>query len=420
MAMQKGSDMIKIKHIICCGIVLCAVWAITATSVAAQSYAIGHMSVAYEDSSRNNRQISTEIYYPATVEGDDTPIAEPPANTGFPVIAFGHGYLMTVDTYAHIWEALVPDGFIVLLPNTESNLFPSHLDFGKDQAFIIAALHAEGQNPDSPFHEKLSSTAAVMGHSMGGGASFLAVEHYDGITAIANLAAAETTPSAIAAAMEITIPALLFGGTLDCVTPPDVHQMPMFDALSSDCKTFLNVIGGSHCQFGEPNFLCELGETACPDPDITYDEQHAVVFDFLTPWLKYQLLGDSNGWATFQALLQDDPRVQVQHMCDETGLSQQPDSRPGMIHLQQNYPNPFQPPTFIPFQLNRPSRVVLEIYNTAGQRVRTLVDHNETAGFKSVQWDGRNNVGEPAASGMYLYRLKIGQTIETRRMLLLR
>lgn len=88
--------------------------------------------------------------------------------------------------------------------------------------------------------------------------------------------------------------------------------------------------------------------------------------------------------------------------------------------LRQNYPNPFNPTTTIRYEIPVSGHVGLRVYNTAGQLVRTLVDHEESPGFKSAQWDGRNDHGEPVASGLYFYRLETGDYQQTRRMLLLK
>jgi flagellar hook assembly protein FlgD len=68
-------------------------------------------------------------------------------------------------------------------------------------------------------------------------------------------------------------------------------------------------------------------------------------------------------------------------------------------------PNPFNPETTIEYSLPRPSFVKLEIYDTAGHLVRTLVNELHQAGVKSVVWDGRNNLGQRVPSGVYVCRI---------------
>ena len=93
---------------------------------------------------------------------------------------------------------------------------------------------------------------------------------------------------------------------------------------------------------------------------------------------------------------------------------------PDAFRLQQNYPNPFTGKTQIEFALPDPGHVTLEVYNVLGQRVRTLVNDGVQAGYHSVAWDGRNDAGETAASGLYVYVLQTESQQASGRMVLLR
>ncbi len=88
--------------------------------------------------------------------------------------------------------------------------------------------------------------------------------------------------------------------------------------------------------------------------------------------------------------------------------------------LALNYPNPFAAHTTIRFQLPARQAVSLQIYNTAGQLVRTLIQAPYAPGEHAVAWDGRNEQGQPVGSGVYFYRLQAGAHTETRKMALLR
>lgn len=90
------------------------------------------------------------------------------------------------------------------------------------------------------------------------------------------------------------------------------------------------------------------------------------------------------------------------------------------FELAQNYPNPFNPSTTIAFALPYRSHVRLEIYNAIGQLVRTLCDSDLPAGSSRVVWDGRDNKGGDAASGVYFYCLKADNHTIARKMLLLK
>lgn len=93
---------------------------------------------------------------------------------------------------------------------------------------------------------------------------------------------------------------------------------------------------------------------------------------------------------------------------------------PRVSSLAQNFPNPFNPLTAVRFSLMRKGPVSLRIYNVAGQLVKTLLDEVRDAGTQTVTWDGRNNGGRLCASGVYFYRLKAGEFIDTKKMVLLR
>ena len=96
---------------------------------------------------------------------------------------------------------------------------------------------------------------------------------------------------------------------------------------------------------------------------------------------------------------------------------------PEKTALLANYPNPFNPETWIPYELSEPADVVLTIYAIDGQLVRTLALGHQPAGVyqsrsRAVYWDGRNEVGEPVASGIYFYTITAGGFTATRRMLI--
>lgn len=97
-----------------------------------------------------------------------------------------------------------------------------------------------------------------------------------------------------------------------------------------------------------------------------------------------------------------------------------PDGTPRGFALRQNYPNPFNPTTTIAYDLDAATRVTLNVFDTGGRRVRTLVDQAQGAGRQSVQWDGLDSAGRRVASGVYFYRLDAAGRAETRRMILLK
>ena len=93
-------------------------------------------------------------------------------------------------------------------------------------------------------------------------------------------------------------------------------------------------------------------------------------------------------------------------------------SFPENFYLEQNYPNPFNPVTMINYQLPMSNDVELSVYNLLGQKVATLVSEKQKAGYHQVKWDASRTTG--MASGIYLYRLRAGQYIDTRKMVLIK
>jgi hypothetical protein len=93
---------------------------------------------------------------------------------------------------------------------------------------------------------------------------------------------------------------------------------------------------------------------------------------------------------------------------------------PGVWKLAQNFPNPFNPVTTIGYSMKEKGVVTVKIYNVAGQLVRTLVDGVKDAGSYKAVWDGKNNGGFKAASGIYFYKMKTAGFSATKKMVLLR
>ena len=92
----------------------------------------------------------------------------------------------------------------------------------------------------------------------------------------------------------------------------------------------------------------------------------------------------------------------------------------GFFGLSDNYPNPFNPSTQIRYEIPEAGEVSLVVYNVLGQEVRRLVQGQQSAGVYRVMWDGKDALGRPVSSGVYLYRLTSGTFSEARRMLLLK
>ena len=289
---------------------------------------IGVRTITYNDPERTGgvgsgggpgRQIECAVYYPATSAGNNTPVA----NGEFPVVVFGHGFAMQWSAYQNVWEFLTPQGFILIFPKTESSIFPapSHNDFGLDLALAANRMLADNENVASPFYQKVNGNSAIMGHSMGGGATVLAAQNNNSIKTIIGLASAETNPSAVAAAENVSVPALILSGSADGVTPPSEHHLPIFNALESTCKSFVSITGGAHCYFANTDFACDFGEgTASTGISISRAEQQGFMNSLILPWLTFYLKEDCAGFTEFMETANTSGLV-PNHECDYTPIS---------------------------------------------------------------------------------------------------
>lgn len=93
---------------------------------------------------------------------------------------------------------------------------------------------------------------------------------------------------------------------------------------------------------------------------------------------------------------------------------------PANYTLLQNYPNPFNPSTTIRYGLPAASQVQVTVYDVRGEQVATLIAEQQSAGWHSVQWDGRNEIGRQVSTGVYFYRLVAEDFVETKKMVLMK
>ncbi|MYC74413.1 T9SS type A sorting domain-containing protein, partial [Candidatus Poribacteria bacterium] len=154
-----------------------------------------------------------------------------------------------------------------------------------------------------------------------------------------------------------------------------------------------------------------LGESiAAAAPSIlTMDDIHRLDPAMVQTWIAQAQI-ENDGSAAFREGIANLQRLLALLIPEETALL-------------ANYPNPFNPETWIPYQLSEPAEVTLRIYSVNGVLVRTLVLGHLPAGIyqsqsRAAYWDGRNDVGESVASGVYFYTLTAGDFTATRKMLI--
>jgi dienelactone hydrolase len=291
-------------------------------------FEVGHLSATYIDPTRSDRSIACEVYYPSTSAGDAVPVAE----GTFPFIAFGHGFVMDYTAYQNITDALVASGYVMIYVETEGGFAPSHADFGLDLAYVADHFFEENATAGSLFQSHLIDRCAIMGHSMGGGATWLAANTSESVDCIAGLAPAETNPSAIAAASNVNVPALVLSGSSDAVTPPADHHIPIYEGTASECKIFVDILNGSHCGYADSGSLCDFGEFGFNG--LSRAEQQVITHDLLQAFFDFHLKDLSTGNTTLQNYddAQINTAIQIDCVVSIDDTSEQ--------HVIQLYPNP--------------------------------------------------------------------------------
>ena len=93
---------------------------------------------------------------------------------------------------------------------------------------------------------------------------------------------------------------------------------------------------------------------------------------------------------------------------------------PAVYSIHQNYPNPFNPMTTINYELPRKGFVNIRVYDLMGRNIRSLLNMVQDAGYRSVQWNATNDLGQPVTAGMYIYTIQAGDFRQTKKMLLLK
>ena len=293
------------------------------------SYPVGHLKITYTDAARSNRSIPCHIYYPGISAGNNADVAQ----GSFPVLVFGHGFIMAdPDLYNYLWDSLASKGYICVFPTTEGGSLmpvPDHPEFGKDLAFLNLKLKQENTNASSPFYQKVADTSAIIGHSMGGKASVIACKDNAEVTTMINFAAALDDPPVGGTPVDVlkdyapyvTVPSLIVSAEFDCVAPPDKNQVPLYDAVSAECKYYVMIKGGGHCYFaskaGSSLLKCETGEFRCRDKfEIDRAEQGIRILEVITPYLDFMLKGDSAGWVNFNNIIEENTKYTCQKACN--------------------------------------------------------------------------------------------------------
>lgn len=294
---------------------------------------VGTTTLTLTDPTRNNRAIPLNVFYPSASSGAEAA----PAPGVYPVIAFGHGFVMQPTEYGTLGEGLAAAGYVVAFVGTETSFSPNHAELGLDLLFTAAQLPVLSAQPGSLLSGHVLPRRAIAGHSMGGGATWLAAAAAASagtpIDCIAGLAPAETNPSAIAAAASVAVPALVLSGDADAVTPPAEHHLPIYNGTAAPCRAFVSILEGSHCGYADGGGLCDLGELFFNGLD--RPTQTALTLDLLTAWFDFHLKDDEAAWPAFASYDASSPHTSTTIDCASAVAA------PTTSALPAAYPNPF-------------------------------------------------------------------------------
>jgi len=93
---------------------------------------------------------------------------------------------------------------------------------------------------------------------------------------------------------------------------------------------------------------------------------------------------------------------------------------PARMSLGQNYPNPFNPVTTLVYELSEDALVSMSVHDLSGRLVKDLISEQQSAGHRTIKWNATNNSGQPVSAGVYLYKIQIGDMMQTKKMVLLK
>lgn len=385
--------------------ILLSIFSLIGLTSLAQTFPVGHMSINFKDASRttsgysisggittstvNGRDIGTEVYYPATVAGNNQPVA----SGQFPVVVFGHGFVMGWDSYDNIYNQLASKGYIVLLPRTEGSASPTHAEFGADLKFLANAGMSLNTTATptalATFNGKVLQKSAIGGHSMGAGSSFLGAASNTSITCLFNFAAATTNPSSINSASLVTVPTLMISGARDCVADTTV-QNSHYNALNTSTKFHVILKQLTHCDFGNgSNFNCTFGQgTSGCGNQVSNSLAFPRYMNYLQNFLDNQLKNDCAAGQRFMdtvntsSSLRSGVKKLGSIVCITTRLNNNNDVLNANI-----FPNPASDEITIKFstELNEPAQI--QLFDIAGRVVleQTIAKNESTLNIESLE-----------------------------------
>jgi M6 family metalloprotease-like protein len=180
---------------------------------------------------------------------------------------------------------------------------------------------------------------------------------------------------------------------------------------ASGATVLLQIDGSAFAKVGSAELV--LGAATIPSTSLEWVGKDRVIAEF-------DLTGAANGFYDVVVYNPYQSSGVLAASYEVTGATGIGDETPKQFVLRPNYPNPFNPSTSIRFDVATRSDVTLRVYDVSGALVRTLVNEPKDAGSYVVEWNGRNDQGSPASSGVYFYRLTAPGFSDVRKMTLIK
>ncbi len=344
-----------------------------------------------ETVNRDSRTMNCRIYYPALSDGENALVDS--TQGPYPIIAFGHGFLMQTGYYISLLKQLSSHGFIVIAPQFSDT---QHGELGKDLIACLNHIKNLSRTPGNRFYQLAdTSRTGVSGHSMGGGASLLSTIYDTTIIVAAPFAAAETTPTIIGSINNTRSWIYLISAQNDGITPPATTQIPMYNNTPGK-KGLLTLKGGNHTKFMDTGIF----DWTDPRGYLSRTRQIYLSQKYLTAVMRYLLKGEYYyGTFSFGDSVAADTSVILE---TTVGVRGDGANLPTGFSVSQNYPNPFNPVSRVEYSLPAPALVTVTVYGIGGEEAGRIFEGYKERGTHGFEI----NAGKLAlSSGVYLYKL---------------
>ncbi len=374
-------------------------WCLLAPTIVATAGEPRQWHLSLTDPARDDRPVAALVLGPA----------EAPAPC--PVAVLGHATATPVSYYHYLAEPLARSGWLVVLPTTEGGLLADQAALAADMLWLARLLRDGSPALPGDLPPISPGPAAMLGHSLGGGAAVLAAAAAPQEVGVLAVMAPQDRPrpSMIRQAAHVAAPSLVLAGQHDCLTPPERHQGPLFENLASDLKVICTLREGGHCGFAGDPEPCTSAEAECAQL-MPAAEQQELTLSLVLPWLAWQLRGCAAAAEQFRAA------AALPVVLASVGGTATAAAERGAAALRLAGGSPGSGTVRWLAALPPGQEIRAEIYDARGRRVRRLAPSavggsapSQEVAPLELAWDGRDGAGRRMPAGVYLLRVCAGR-----------